>query len=106
MIDHGYAFNGPHWDFPESAIQGLYARRAVYEGVQSLSDFQPWLDRIVHFPEEAMDVAWKSVPPDWIEGDEDALQSLLERLFMRRTRTPDLIAACRSARNNPFPNWK
>src|SRR4051812_9050798 len=27
MIDHGYAFNGPHWDFPDSPLQGLYARR-------------------------------------------------------------------------------
>src|SRR5579872_5304562 len=24
MIDQGYTFNGPHWDFPESALQGLY----------------------------------------------------------------------------------
>jgi hypothetical protein len=106
MIDHGFTFNGPHWDFPESAIQGLYARRVVYEQVHSLEDFQPWLDRIVHFPEEAMDEAWKSIPPDWIEGDEDALQTLLERLFERRKRAPDLIAACRSARLNPFPNWQ
>ena len=30
MIDHGFAFNGPHWDFPESAIAGLYPRRMVY----------------------------------------------------------------------------
>ena len=24
MIDHGFAFNGPHWDFPDSPVQGLY----------------------------------------------------------------------------------
>ena len=62
MIDHGFAFNGPHWDFPESPLQGLYARRLVYEGVRSLDDFQPWLDQVVHFPEEAIDRAWKQIP--------------------------------------------
>ena len=106
MIDHGFAFNGPHWDFPESPAQGLYARRNVYESIASIDDFQPWLDQVVNFPEEVMDVAWKRVPPDWVEGEEDELQRLLERLFERRKRTTDLLAACRSARIDPFPNWK
>ena len=105
MIDHGFAFNGPHWDFADSPFQGLYPRRIVYEAVRSLDDFQPWLDRVVHFPEEVMDKAWKCIPPNWVEADEDALASLLERLYDRRRRVPDLIAACRSARSNPFVNW-
>ena len=66
---------------------------------------QPWLDQVVHFPEEVIDQAWKSIPPDWIEGEEDALDRLLERLFERRARVPALIAACRESRTNPFPNW-
>jgi hypothetical protein len=105
MIDHGFAFNGPHWDFPESPLQGLYARRMVYDAVRSIDDFQPWLDQVRNFPEEVMDVAWKRIPPDWIEGEEDALDQLLERLFERRKRIPELITACRAARTNPFPNW-
>jgi hypothetical protein len=105
MIDHGFAFNGPHWDFPESPLQGLYARRLVYESVRSLDDFQPWLDLVTHFPEEVVDQAWKRIPADWIEGEEDALAQLLERLFARRALLPELIAACRGARSNPFPNW-
>jgi hypothetical protein len=105
MIDHGFAFNGPHWDFPDSPLQGLYARRLVYEGVRSLDDFQPWLEQMVHFPEEIVDQAWKRIPADWIDGEEDALAQLLERLFERRSRLPELIAACRTARTNPFPSW-
>ena len=105
MIDHGYAFNGPNWDFPESAVQGLYARKLVYDSVRSLDDFEPWLDQVVHFPEEVIDQAWKSIPPDWIEGEEDALDRLLEQLFERRARVPGLIESCREARLNPFPNW-
>jgi hypothetical protein len=106
MIDHGYTFNGPHWDFPESPVQGLYARRLVYDGVRSLDDFQPWLEQVIHFPEEVVDQAWKRIPPDWVEGEEDALDRLLEKLFERRKRLPDLVSACRESKVNPFPNWK
>jgi len=105
MIDHGFAFNGPHWEFNDSALQGLYARRLVYESVRSLDDFQPWLEQMVHFPEEVIDQAWKSIPAHWIAGEEDALAELLERLFERRARLPELISACRDVRTNPFPNW-
>ena len=106
MIDHGFAFNGPHWDFPDSPLQGLYARRQVYEGVRSLDDFEPWLGQIVHFPEEVIDQAWKRIPADWIDGEEDALSQLLERLYERRSRLPQLIEACRTSRVNPFPSWE
>jgi len=106
MIDNGYAFNGPHWDFPESALQGLYARRVVYESVRSLDDFQPWLEQVMHFPEEVMDRAWKSLPPEWTDGEDEALERLLEELFARRRRLPELITACREARTDPFPLWK
>jgi hypothetical protein len=105
MIDHGFAFNGPHWELTDSPLQGLYARRLVYDAVRSLDDFQPWLEQVVHFPEEVIDQAWKGIPADWIAGEEDALAQLLERLFARRARLPELIAACRTARINPFPRW-
>ena len=106
MIDHGFAFNGPNWEFTDSPLQGLYARRLVYESVRSLKDFQPWLGQVIHFPEEVIDQAWKGIPADWIAGEEDALAQLLERLFERRARLPELIAACRTARTNPFQSWQ
>jgi hypothetical protein len=105
MIDHGFAFDGPSWDFSDSPLQGLYARRLVYEPVRSLNDFQPWLDQVIHFPEEVLDCALKSVPPEWVEGEEDALERLLETLIERRRRVPDLIRAARDCRVSPFPNW-
>ena len=55
MVDHGYAFEGPHWKLHDAPLHGLYHRPMVYDGVKSLADFQPWLDRIVHFPEEIVD---------------------------------------------------
>ena len=106
MIDHGYTFNGPHWDFPESPLQGLYARRQVYESVRSLDDFQPWLDQVIHFPEEVIDRAWKRLPAEWTDGEDAALERMLEQLWERRQRLPELITACREARTNPFPNWR
>jgi len=106
MIDHGFAFNGPHWTFTDSPHQGLYPRRAVYTSVRSAEDFEPWLGQVVHFPEEVIDRAWKSIPPDWIEGEEAALEELLERLYQRRAEVPRLIECCRRSRSNPFPNWQ
>lgn len=106
MMDNGYVFDGPHWRFGESAIQGLYFRPSIYESVQGLESFEPWLERIRHFPEEVVDRAIHTMPQSWIEGDENALERLLEQLMRRRTRVADLIADCRKARSNPFPAWK
>jgi hypothetical protein len=105
MVDNGYTFEGPHWRFGESAIQGLYFRPMVYEGVRGLGSFEPWLERIKHFPETVVDQALKTLPGTWIEGDEDAFEQLLTQLLRRRARVADLIADCRSTRNDPFPNW-
>jgi hypothetical protein len=99
-------FDGPHWGFSESAIQGMYFRPSVYRAVQGLADFEPWLARIVNFPEEVVDQAVKAIPPVWLEGEEAALEVLLARLLKRRSRVPDLMEDSRRGRVNPFPNWR
>jgi hypothetical protein len=106
MIDNGFVFNGPNWGFTDSAIQGLYFRPSVYRHVRGLADFEPWLARIVNFPEEIVDQAVKAIPPAWLEGEEEALEVLLARLLKRRARVPDLIEDSRRGRVNPFPNWR
>ena len=106
MLDHGYTFNGPHWTFPDSPLQGLYFRPLVYRKVKSFEDFQPWLDRIVHFPEEVVDQAQKQLPPEWLSGDEPELDGLLVKLMARRRHIPDLIRDSRHGRVDPFPEWK
>jgi len=105
MIDHGFVFNGPNWDFSDSPLQGMYPRQLVYEKVRSLEDFQPWLDQVVHFPEQEVDRAFRQIPPEWLEGEEDEFENLLEKLLRRRARVPDLISDARGGRVNPFPNW-
>lgn len=105
MIDHGFAFNGPHWDFPDSAVGGLYPRRVVYNGVKSSGDFEPWLERIRNFPTEVFDRALRQLPPEWIENDGARLDGMLEALLRRSKRVPELIEQCRHAPGNPFPHW-
>ena len=106
MVDNGFVFDGPNWRIRDFPLQGLYFRPAVYRDVRGLEQFQPWLDRIVHFPENAIDSALKQLPPAWIEKDESELMKLLEELMRRRKRTPDLIQDCRRARPSLFPEWK
>lgn len=106
MMDHGFILGGPQWSFAESPLQGLYFRPVVYEKVTGFHDFQPWLDRVVHFPDEIVDQACKQIPPSWLAGDEAVLESLMIRLMRRRSRVPDLLRECVSGRINPFPNWR
>lgn len=106
MIDHGFILNGPYWDFPDSPLQGLYHRTLVYGQVTSLEDFQPWLDQVVHFPTEVIDQAYKQVPLEWMEGEEETLEQLLERLLARCRRVPDLLVDCHRAKPSLFPNWR
>jgi hypothetical protein len=106
MMDHGYVFDGPHWKFPDSPLQGLYFRPNVYRRVRGLEDFEPWLDRVVYFPDEVVDQAQKQLPPEWVAEDAASLQTMLEKLMSRRRRVPDLIRDSRHGRVNPFPEWK
>ena len=105
-MDHGYVFDGPHWTFADSPLQGLYFRPGVYKRATSFDDFQPWLDQMRHFPEEVFDSAYKQVPPEWIEGEEDEFERLLEQLLARRRLIPELVSETRRSKSNPFPNWR
>jgi len=106
MIDHGFAFNGPDWKFTDSPVQGLYPRKLVYGEVASLAQFEPWLERVMHFPEEVVDQALKQVPPEWMPGEQDEFERMLEQLMQRRKRLPDLILDMRRAKVSPFPKWE
>jgi len=106
MIDHGFVFDGPNWSFNDAPLAGLYHRPVFYQDIRSLDDFQPWLDRIVHFPEHVVDSALRSMPSNWIEQDHDATEALLEKLLQRRTRVEAQLHDLHSARPTLFPNWQ
>jgi hypothetical protein len=105
MIDNGLAFNGQYWSHVNSPVQGLYTRKQVYDTVVSLDDFEPWLDRIVHFPEAIIDQAFRQIPAEWFEDDACTLQAFFETLMLRRKHVPGLIVDCTRANRNPFRKW-
>jgi hypothetical protein len=105
MIDHGFVFNGPHWEFVDAPAYGLYMRKLVYEQVTGLDSFEPWLNRVEHFPDDVLDRAMRSIPPQWISGEEDKLEKLLEQLMKRRGKVRALLEDLRGSNINPFANW-
>jgi hypothetical protein len=106
MVDHGFAFDGPRWEFSDAPLHGPYVRPLAYTGIRSLADFAPWLERLASMPLEIFDRALASLPGDWFDGDEAELQTLLERLWNRRARVEDLLAASIRQRPDRFPDWR
>ncbi|MCS7025608.1 MAG: hypothetical protein NZV14_12480 [Bryobacteraceae bacterium] len=106
MIDHGYIFGGPAWKLEDAPLAGLYGRPLVYETIEGLESFEPWLTRVLEFPAEILDHAFRKVPECWLNGDREELERLLEQLYRRRKRVPHLLEDCRIACAKPFPNWR
>ncbi len=105
MIDHGYTFGGPQWQFADASGYGLYHRTVVYHSVTRLGSFEPWLEQVMHFPESVLEAARHSLPPQWVEGEEDLLDKMLHTLLQRRRKLPDLLELCRTGIAQPFPRW-
>jgi hypothetical protein len=107
MIDNGFTFGGPFWRFGDSPVHGLYTRPRVYQPVTSLGSFQPWLDRIRHFPEEVIDQALKQVPLEWLPEGTGELEEMLLKLLNRRARIEALVEdCCQANRTKVFQNWR
>jgi hypothetical protein len=107
MIDFGFCFNAGQWDFPDAPLRGLYARHCVYERVDGIDAFEPWFARLQkRISERVLGEEAAQIPPEWYAGDWGALERLLERLFRRRERVPELILSARNSGREPFPNWK
>ncbi|HZS52147.1 MAG TPA: HipA family kinase [Bryobacterales bacterium] len=106
MIDHGFAFTAHHWTFRDAPQIGIYPRPWVYERVTGYDSFEPWLGWITEFSLDVLDDAFKRIPPEWYDSDMPALESLLEQLYCRRARVPDLVRSAKRALRDPFPNWR
>jgi hypothetical protein len=106
MIDHGFCFNAGEWNFPDAPLRGLYARHRVYGGVRGLQSFEPWFARIEKLDAAALEEAASAIPPEWYDGDQDALERLLEQLLRRRNLVRELIVSTWKSSAQPFTNWK
>lgn len=107
MIDQGFCFNAGEWNYPDAPLRGLYARNSVYEGVIGMESFAPWIARVEKsITERVLSEIAREIPSEWYEDDYDALMRLIEQLYRRRTRVPDLLLAAKNTTRQPFPNWR
>lgn len=105
FIDQGYCFNAGEWNFPDSALRGVYSRNHVYEHVRGWESFEPWLTRVEKFDPPVVGEIAGEVPPEWTGRDWDALEKLVEAIIARREKVRELITAFRSSSRQPFPAW-
>jgi hypothetical protein len=107
MIDQGFCFNAGEWNYPDAPLRGLYARNRVYKGVIGMESFAPWTERVEKsVTERVLAEVIREIPPQWYEDDYDAVTKLLEQLYRRRTRIPELLLAAKNTTRQPFPNWR
>jgi hypothetical protein len=106
MIDQGFCFGGIEWNFPDAPRRCLYARKAVYESVRDINDFEPWLTKLETEINGQMliDIA-RDIPPEWYESDSASLQRLLDRLDHRRNMVRELLWSTWKFSRHFFPNW-
>jgi hypothetical protein len=105
MIDQGFCFNAGEWNFPDAPLRGIYARHCVYESVRGMEAFEPWIARIENLDAGDCEEAASEIPPDWYNGDQDALFAVLARLLARRSIVRNLIISAWKSTAQPFPNW-
>lgn len=105
FIDQGYCFNAGAWDFPDSAMRGVYARNLVYQQVTGWESFEPWLTRVEKFTPAAIHEIVEAIPPEWAGNDWSDLEKLTEAIVQRRSKVRELITAFRNSTRQPFPAW-
>lgn len=105
FIDFGYCFHAGDWKFEDMPLRGVYYRNGVYRGITGFESFEPWLTRLVELRPETIWDAANEIPPEWYDGDGEALEKLVERLIYRRGRIRELLDDFRRSDRNPFPNW-
>ena len=107
MIDQGFVFRAQQWDFEDRPGVGIYPRAWVYERVTGYDSFEPWLSRITACSDQVLDEAGRRVPWEWwYDGDPEALERLLGKLYERRKLVPELLRAAKNGARDPFPNWR
>ena len=105
FIDQGYCFNAGEWNFPDSALRGVYARNYVYQEVYGWESLEPWLSRVENFDAGVIHEIAGGIPPEWTGNDWNALEKLVEAILERRKKVRDLIEAFRNSSRQPFPAW-
>ena len=106
MIDHGSCFDGHAWKFTDSPRRSLHLDKRVYEDVQGIESFEPWLRTLSGINRVMLKEAASTIPPEWYCGDHASLCQLLEQLYLRKDKVRDQIEFFGSAFPSIFPHWK
>ncbi|MHB8652910.1 MAG: HipA family kinase [Terriglobia bacterium] len=106
LIDHGFCFNDGEWNFPDSPIRSLYPRRLVYEKVQGLDSFEPYLSTMENLKEGQVLDCVKGIPAEWCGDDPSQLNRLATQLYERRRLVRQAIIDAKNCSLAPFANWK
>lgn len=105
MIDQGSCFGGNEWTFRDEPLQGFSHYRSVYQQVQKMQDFQPWLVSLEQRIDlEVLRRIGGLVPPEWYRGDSESLLRLLFRLDQRRAQVRSLLDSSLHVCRDIFPN--
>ena len=105
FIDQGYCFNAGEWNFPDSALRGVYARNFVYQGVSGWESFEPWLSRVENFDPAVIHEIAGTVPPVWTGNGWAEMETLAATIVERRSKVRELITAFRNSTRQPFASW-
>lgn len=106
FIDHGLALGGSRWEFLDAPLLAICRDSTVYRHVRGPADFEPYLDRVEGFPEDALAEIIKSVPGEWLEsGEREHLNRIGDQLLARRQHVKMLLDETRFAAPAMFPSW-
>jgi hypothetical protein len=105
FIDQGFCFNAGEWRFIDAPLRGVYGRNEVYGQITGWESFEPWLSRVEAIEAQQVWEIAETLPPEWYDGDVEALERLVEKLVERRPRVRDLITTFRESSREPFPKW-
>jgi len=105
FIDQGYCFNAGEWNFPDSALRGVYARNFVYQEVRGWESFEPWLSRVETFDPAVIHEIAGTVPPVWTGNGWAEMETLAATIVERRSKVRELITAFRNSTRQPFASW-
>jgi hypothetical protein len=105
FIDYGYCFHAGEWRFEDAPLRGVYYRNDVYREITGWESFEPWLTRLETMEADTVWNAASEVPPEWYGGDLSEMETLVEKLLLRRSRIRELIEGFGKSDRRPFPKW-
>jgi len=106
LIDQGFCFNDGDWSFPDSPIRGLYPRRLVYDEVEGLKSFEPFLSRVENLDSSQIGECISEMPGEWCGPEPGKLKQLAETLYKRRRGIRQAVIDAKNSSLKPFPNWR